>query len=112
MIDIQRNGPALQGMRNQAREAVLGRFDISVVSRLLVKLATIALASNSSQEMARRLDADPDVVSSAPADLYRDLLHAAGLKVSVSDRVLTPLVNQPISRQAIGFARAVQALLR
>ena len=112
MIDIQRNGPALQGMRNQAREAVLGRFDISVVSRLLVKLATIALASNSSQDMARRLDADPDVVSSAPADLYRDLLHAAGLRVSVSDRVLTPLVNQPISRQAIGFARAVQALLR
>ena len=112
MIDIQKDETAMQTMRNQARQAVTNRFDVPVVSRLLVKLATIALASNSNQDLVRCLSEDSEVVSSAPASLYKDLLRSAGLQPSLSERILTPLVNQPISRHAIDFARAVQSRLR
>ena len=102
----------MQAMRSQARQAVTDRYDIPVVSRLLVKLATIDLASNSNQDLVRRLWEDSEVESSAPASPYKDLLRAAGLQPSLSERILTPLVNQPISRYAIDFARAFQSRLR
>lgn len=112
MMDIQKNKAAFQSMRQNAPESVIERYDIPVVNRLLLTLATIALASSSSQDLTRRLAATPEIISAAPSTLYSDLLKDASLQPSFTDRVLTPLVNQPISRRAITLARAVQSRMR
>ena len=112
MSDIQKDDAAFQSMRHYSRQSVTDRFDIPVVTRQLISVAQIALAANSSQELARRLAENRNFQSAAPARLYRDLLASANLTPSLSDRILASLVNQPFSRQAITFARALQARIR
>lgn len=112
MLDCQRDSMALQAMRRNARQSVIDRFDIPVVTQRLVTLAKIALASQSSEDLARRLNANGAFETQAPPTLYKELLAAAGLRQSLSERILLPLVNQPFSRKAISFTRAVQSRFR
>lgn len=112
MLDIQKNYATLQTMRREARRSVIERFDIPTVAKRLVELAKITLASSSSQDLADRLKANPAIETTAPSRLYMDLLNEAGLQPPFSDRILTPLANQPFSRQAIGFVRTIQSRIR
>lgn len=108
MIEIQKDESAFHSMQQNGREWVTEQFDIAVVSRLLLTLAPIALASTSSQDLASRLLTTPGITSVAPPGLYRDLLKSAGLDQSLTDFILTPLINRPTSRRLISLAREVQ----
>ncbi len=112
MLAIQKDESTFQSMRQHGPEWVSRTYDISVVNQILLKLARIALGSSSHNDLARCLAADPNLVSEAPPGLYLDLAKAAELQLSLKNRLLTPLVNQPISRRAIGFARTLQSRIR
>lgn len=79
MIEIQKDEAAIHSMRQNGRERVAEQCDITVVNRLLLTLAPIALASNSSQDLASRLLTTTGITSVAPPGLYPDLLDSAGL---------------------------------
>lgn len=112
MLKVHEDKALLQSMQQNAREWVRERFDISVVSRLLLILAPIALASISSQDLARRLAVIPEIHSAAPPNLYGDLLRSAGIRPSFLESNLTSLINQPLCQRAIDFVRAVRVRMR
>jgi hypothetical protein len=52
------------------------------------------------------------MVAPASPGYYRTLLASAGIAPSFKQDMLISLVNRPIGRRAIGFARSTQALAR
>ena len=112
MLAMKENPPAYRSMALQAPQWVRDTYDIPVVTRRLVAIAPMVLASTSSQELARRLSELPGDLTKAPADSYRTLLSSAGVKQKLVESLATSLVNRPISRRAIRFVRSSQSLIK
>jgi glycosyltransferase involved in cell wall biosynthesis len=110
MLRALSKDPSLEPMRINGPRWVRENYDSAVVNRQLVKLAYMALESASHKELAARLAADPDCVSSASGSTYRHLLKSAGIRQGIVDSVLTGMINTPLSRRAIDFTRSLQRL--
>jgi glycosyltransferase involved in cell wall biosynthesis len=110
MQAIQSDDLKLQSMRENAPKWVRESFDLAVVNRHLLKLASMALESASRRELAEKLAADPDGISCVPGSAYRSLLESAGIRQGLLDSVMTGMINTPLSRGAIDFVRSVQRL--
>jgi hypothetical protein len=116
MLRLARNAGEYEQMRANALSCVQERFDIPVVNRQLVKIASIALAANSQEELKRGLSQFPGLISSSTPDEFRQLLAEAGIRQSFRDDLLTAWINRPSSRQLIRLTRTgmgrIQKLLR
>jgi hypothetical protein len=112
MIMIQKDFKGLELMKRSAREWIIEKYDVPVVSHMLVKLAIVTLASDSSQNLAMRLAANPEICSSAPPNLFCDIYKSAGLRLSLFDRILTSLINRPMSRRVISIVHAIKSRMR
>jgi hypothetical protein len=75
-------------------------------------IAPVSLGATSSEELIGRLAEIPGMVAPASPGYYRTLLASAGIAPSFKQDMLISLVNRPIGRRAIGFARSTQALAR
>jgi glycosyltransferase involved in cell wall biosynthesis len=112
MLAMKENQPAYRSMALHAPKWVRDTYDIPVVTRRLVAIAPMVLASTSSEELARRLSDLPGDLTKAPADSYRTLLSSAGVKQKFVESLATSLVNRPTSRRAIRFVRSSQSLVK
>jgi glycosyltransferase involved in cell wall biosynthesis len=100
--ELGRNGPP----------RVRQNYAISAVIPFIFDLARIALASNSSQELASHLASHQRIAQAIRVDTQRDLLISAGIKPTFSNTFIASLVNQRSARQAISLVRSLQRLSR
>ena len=112
MLTCKRNDASFESMKLEAPRWVWESFDISVVSRRLLSLASICLAATSSEELLRRLAEIPGMVSAAEPGYYRTLLASAGITPSFTKNFITSVINRPATRHTIRFARSAQSIVR
>jgi glycosyltransferase involved in cell wall biosynthesis len=112
MLTCVRDQGKYESMKQAAPLWVWESFDIPVVTRRLLTIAPISLAATSSEELKHRLAEIPGMAFTATPGYFRTLLASAGIAPSFKQDMLISLVNRPIGRRAIGFARSTQALAR
>lgn len=112
MLRLQKDSEFCASARREAPGWVRSNFDISVVTKKVLAIAPIALASTSGEDLIRRLADVPGISEPVYDGLYRDLLNSVEIKQSWRDGLLTTLVNRPIGRRAISFVRASTTRIR
>jgi Glycosyl transferases group 1 len=112
MLRLQKDSAFCASARREAPGWVRSNYEISVVTKKLLAIAPIALASTSGEDLMRRLADVPGIIEPVSDGLYRELLNSVEIKQSWRDGLLTTLVNRPIGRRAISFVRASKTRIR
>jgi glycosyltransferase involved in cell wall biosynthesis len=112
MLTCKQDDARYKSLQQAASRWVWESFDISVVSRRLLSLASICLAATSSEELVRGLAAIPGMVSAAEPGYFRTLLASAGIAPSFAENMITSVINRPTTRELIRFVRSAQSIVR
>jgi glycosyltransferase involved in cell wall biosynthesis len=99
-------------MSNCGPASAKANYDISVIAESLIELARVALAADSSGDLAARVARDSRFIAAAEPEAYRNILKAAGITPSVADSVLLSAVNRPLTRRTILLVRSAQQRIR
>lgn len=96
-MDIMLNDyDLLSKISKNGHELAKTRYDIDIVTPLLLRIAEIAYRSQSSTELKNSLEHDARIITRINSDEIKNLIHESLGKISIKDRLLMRLVHTPL----------------